>query len=123
MTSRPNFRHAPAFALAALISAALALPLAAQAQSSDNPPQAERARTLKSPSRKGKVVGGMQRGTDAAGRGIDRGDAAARRGISRGSESASRPVRRVGEAFGRKLAPGSSGRAAPPPVGPQGNAP
>lgn len=115
--------HAPALALVALVFATATWPLAASAQSSDNPPRAERAHTLKSPSRKGKVVGGVQRGTDAAGGGIARGDAAARRGISRGSESASRPVRNVGEAFGRKLSPGSSGRAAPPPVGPQSGAP
>lgn len=95
----------------------------AQAQSADNPPQAERAHTIKSPSRNGKVVGGVQRGTNAAGRGVNRADAATRRGVANVSEKASRPVRNVGESFGRKLAPGSSGRAAPPPVGPQGNAP
>jgi hypothetical protein len=109
------------FALA--MAAALWLPVAAQAQSADNPPKAQRAHTLKQPSRGGKVVGSVQRGTNAAGRGIDRADAATRRGVNNVSEKASRPVRNVGEAFGRKLAPGSSGRAAPPVVGPQGNAP
>ena len=108
----------------AAIAAALCLPVTAQAQSADNPPpQAERAHTIKSPSRSGKVVGSVQRGTNAAGRGVNRADAATRRGVSNVSEKASRPVRNVGESFGRKLAPGSSGRAAPPPVGPQGNAP
>jgi hypothetical protein len=111
-------------ALVVSMAAALWLPAgAAQAQSADNPPKAQRAHTLKSPSRSGKVVGSVQRGTNAAGRGIDHADAATRRGVNNVSEKASRPVRRVGEAFGRKLSPGSSGRAAPPSVGPQGNAP
>lgn len=99
------------------------LPVGAQAQSADNPPQAQRAHTIKSPSRSGKVVGSVQSGTNAAGRGVDRADAATRRGVNNVSEKASRPVRNVGEAFGRKLSPGSSGRARPPAVGPQGNAP
>ncbi|MDQ0081729.1 hypothetical protein J2W35_002068 [Variovorax boronicumulans] len=109
--------------LAVTMAAALWLPAGAQAQSADNPPQAQRAHTIKSPSRSGKVVGSVQRGTNAAGRGVNRADAATRRGVNNVSEKASRPVRNVGEAFGRKLSPGSSGRAAPPPVGPQGNAP
>ena len=70
-----------------------------------------------------KPLQGVKRGTDAAGRSINRADHAARRGIATGSERASAGPRRVGEAFGRKLAPGSSGRPAPPPVGPQGNPP
>lgn len=111
-------------ALATTMAAALWLPAgAAQAQSADNPPQAQRAHTIKSPSRGGRVVGSVQRGTNAAGRGVNRADAATRRGINNVSEKASRPVRNVGEAFGRKLSPGSSGRAAPPSVGPQGSAP
>jgi hypothetical protein len=115
---------AHAFALAAASAALLLLPAAAvHAQSADNPPKAQRAHTLKAPPRNSKVVSGVQRGTNAAGRGIDRADAATRRGVNNVSARASRPVRNVGEAFGRKLAPGSSGRAAPPPVGPQGNAP
>ncbi|WP_440533103.1 hypothetical protein [Variovorax sp. YR566] len=109
--------------LAVTMAAALWLPAGAQAQSADNPPQVQRAHTIKSPSRNGKVVGSVQRGTNAAGRGVNRADAATRRGVNNVSEKASRPVRNVGEAFGRKLSPGSSGRAAPPPVGPQGNAP
>lgn len=110
-------------AAAAVLVAALWLPAGAHAQSADNPPQARRAHTLKPPPRHGKVVSSVQRGTNAAGRSIDHADAATRRGVGDVSEKASRPVRNVGEAFGRKLAPGSSGRAAPPPVGPQGNAP
>ncbi len=109
--------------LAVAMAAALWMPAGAQAQSADNPPQAQRAHTLKAPSRHGKVVGSVARGTNAAGRGVNRADAATRRGIGNVSERASRPVRNVGEAFGRKLAPGSSGRAVPPAVGPQGNAP
>ncbi len=109
------------FALA--MCTALCLPMGAQAQSADNPPKAQRAHTLKSPSRGGNVVGSVQRGTNAAGRGVNRADAATRRGVNNVSEKASRPVRRVGEAFGRKLSPGSSGRSSPPAVGPQGHAP
>ncbi|KQX18948.1 hypothetical protein [Variovorax sp. Root434] len=109
--------------LVVAMAAALWLPVGAQAQSADNPPQAQRAHTLKSPSRGGKVVGSVQRGTNAAGRSVNRADAATRRGVNNVSEKASRPVRDVGEAFGRKLSPGSSGRAAPPSVGPQGSAP
>lgn len=111
---------------AACVLAAALLALcnaAAQAQSADNPPQAQRAHTIPPPPRDSKVINGVQRGTNAAGRGIDRAENATRRGVNNVSEKASRPVRRVGEAFGRKLAPGSSGRAAPPPVGPQGAAP
>lgn len=113
----------PTYSLA-LAAAFFLLPTAAvHAQSADNPPKAQRAHTLKAPPRDSKVVSGVQRGTNAAGRGIDRADSATRRGVNNVSARASRPVRNVGEAFGRKLAPGSSGRAAPPPVGPQGNAP
>lgn len=115
--------HSLRASLAVVIAAALWLPAGAQAQSADNPPKAQRAHTLKSPSRSGKVVGSVQRGTDAAGRGVDRADSATRRGVNNVSEKASRPVRNVGEAFGRKLSQGSSGRARPPAVGPQGNAP
>lgn len=90
----------------------------------NDPPQAhQRAHTLKPPAQDGRVVGGVRRGTDAAGRGIDRAEDATRRGINRGAEAASAPIRRVGEAFGRKLAPGTSGRPTPPATGPQGNGP
>lgn len=109
--------------LAVAMAAALWLPAGAQAQSAENPPKAQRAHTLKSPSRKGTVVGSVERGTDAAGRSVNRADAATRRGVNNVSEKASRPVRNVGEAIGRRLSPGSSGRTAPPATGPQGNAP
>jgi len=113
-----------AFALAAASAALLLLSTATvHAQSADGPPTAQPAHTLKPPPRDSKVVNSVQRGTNAAGRGIDRAENATRRGVNNVSEKASRPVRRVGEAFGRKLAPGSSGRTAPPPVGPQGSAP
>lgn len=113
-----------AFKLAACSAALLLLPAAAvHAQSADNPPKVQPAHTLPPPPRESKVVNSVQRGTNAAGRGIDRAEDATRRGVNNVSEKASRPVRRVGESFGRKLAPGSSGRTAPPPVGPQGNAP
>lgn len=105
-----------------LVAAALATSGAVLAQTNaNNPPETRPAQTLKQPHNR--ATSGVQRGTDAAARGIDHADHSARRGIARGSEAASRPVRNVGEAFGRKLSPGSSGRTAPPPVGPQGNAP
>ena len=111
----------PALVLAA---AFLLLPAAAvHAQSADNPPRAERAHTQTPPPGQRMVVRGVPRATTGAGRAIHRADGATRRGVNNVSARASRPVRNVGEAFGRKLAPGSSGRAAPPPVGPQGNAP
>ena len=118
----PLCRTAAAAMLSTLLLFVLSTGLV-QAQSADNPPQVQPARTLKPPPRDSKVIRGVERGTDAAGRGIDRADSATRRGINNTSERASRPVRGVGEALGRKLAPGTSGRAAPPPVGPQGNAP
>ncbi|MBT2335781.1 hypothetical protein J7E49_17935 [Variovorax paradoxus] len=113
-----SFTQAACGAALLLLSAA-----AVHAQSADSPPQAQPAHTLKPPPQGSKVVNSVQRGTNAAGRGIDRAEGATRRGVNNVSEKASRPVRRVGESFGRKLAPGSSGRTAPPPVGPQGNAP
>ncbi|SEK17216.1 MULTISPECIES: hypothetical protein [unclassified Variovorax] len=118
-----TLRTSLAAAMAVAIAAALWLPVGAQAQSADNPPKAQRAHTLKSPSRRGTVVGSVERGTDPAGRGVNRADAATRRGVNHVSEKASRPVRNVGEAIGRRLSPGSSGRTAPPATGPQGNAP
>ena len=106
----------------AALAAWLALPMAASAQNANDPPTAQRAHTLKSPPRDSKVLGGIQRGTDAAGRGIDRADSATRRGVGNTSERASRPVRNFGESLGRKL-PGGQGRGGPPSVGPQGSAP
>jgi hypothetical protein len=98
------------------------LPLAAAAQNANDPPTAQRAHTLKSPPQNGKVLGGIQRGTDAAGRSIDHADSATRRGVNNTSERASRPIRHFGESLGRKL-PGGNRRGAPPSVGPQGSAP
>jgi cytochrome c556 len=112
----------PSFASAAVLAACLVLPAAASAQNANDPPTAQRAHTLKSPPRDSKVLGGIQRGTDAAGRSIDHADAATRRGVNNTSERASRPIRHFGESLGRKL-PGGTGRSAPPKVGPQGNAP
>lgn len=112
--------RSPAPIAALALAAMLALPAAASAQGADNPPKAQRASTLKSPPRDNKVIGGVERGANAAGRGIDRAGSATERGVNNVSERASRPVRRVGEAFGRKL---GGGDAAPPPVGPQGSAP
>lgn len=105
---------------ALMFAAVLALPAGASAQSADNPPKGQRANTLKTPPRDNKVLGGIERGADATGRGIDRAGSATERGVNNASERASRPVRRVGEAFGRKL---GGGHAAPPPVGPQSGAP
>jgi len=108
--------------LALALVAALGLPLAATAQSADSPPRAERAHTHKAPSRDGKVLDSVQRGSDAAGRGVDRAGNATRRGVDNVSERASRPVRNAGESLGRKL-PGSTRHPAPPPVGPQSTVP
>ena len=114
--------HTLNLASAAVLAACLALPMTASAQNANDPPTTRRAHTLKSPPRDNKVIGGIQRGTDAAGRGIDRADSATRRGVNNASERASRPIRNFGESLGRKL-PGGSGRSAPPNVGPQGSAP
>lgn len=112
--------RSPAPIAALMFAAMLALPAAASAQSADNPPKAQRANTLKTPPRDSKVLGGIERGAEATGRGIDRAGSATERGVNNASERASQPVRRAGEAFGRKL---GGGHAAPPPVGPQGSAP
>lgn len=109
-------------ACAAALAAWLALPMAASAQNANDPPAAQRAHTLKAPPQNGKVLGGIQRGSDAAGPSIDHADSATRRGVNNASERASRPVRNFGESLGRKL-PGGQGRSAQPAAGPQGNAP
>lgn len=96
---------------AAAFCMALALPFAADAQRNDNPPP-----------RKGTVMNSVERGSDAAARGVNRADKATRRGVADVSERASRPVRNVGESIGRKL-PGGTRHPAPPPVGPQSNTP
>ncbi|VTU14878.1 hypothetical protein H6CHR_00045 [Variovorax sp. PBL-H6] len=110
------------YACAAALAAWLALPTTASAQNGNDPPAAQRAHTLKPPPQNGKVLGGIHRGSDAAGRGIDHADSATRRGIGNASERASRPIRNLGESLGRKL-PGGQGRGAQPSVGPQGTAP
>ena len=96
---------------AAAVCMALALPVAAVAQHSDNPPP-----------RKGAVMNGVERGSAAATRGVNRADNATRRGVANVSERASRPVRNVGESIGRKL-PGGTRHPAPPPIGPQSTTP
>jgi hypothetical protein len=96
---------------AAAFCVAMALPFAAAAQHTNNPPP-----------RKGTVMNGVERGSDAAARGVTRADNATRRGVANVSERASRPVRNVGESIGRKL-PGGSRHPAPPPVGPQSTTP
>ena len=112
----------PLLCASAALAACLTLPVPASAQNANDPPTAQRAHTLKSPPQNNKVLGGIQRGSDAAGRSIDHADSATRRGVSNTSERASRPIRNFGESLGRKL-PGGHGRSAPPSVGPQGSAP
>ena len=73
-------------------------------------------------SRYGKVGNSIQRGTDAAGRGVANADHAARRGIDKGSETASRPVRNLGDKLGRAIGLGPA-RSGPPARGPQSEAP
>jgi hypothetical protein len=109
-------------ACAAALAAWFVLPMAASAQNANDPPTAQRAHTLKAPPQNGKVLGGIQRGSEATGRSIDHADSATRRGVGNASERASRPVRNFGESLGRKL-PGGRGRSAQPAVGPQGTAP
>jgi len=70
-----------------------------------------------------KVLGGIERGADATGRGIERAGNATRRGLDHTAERASTPVRRWGESLGRKLSSHSGARPSAPAVGPQGNAP
>ena len=105
--------------------AAGGLPLAAAAQNTDSPPRAQRvqrAHAHTSPPREGTALGTLERGTDAAGRGVDRAGDATRRGVDNVSARASRPVRSAGESLGRKL-PGGTRHPAPPPVGPQSTLP
>jgi hypothetical protein len=96
--------------MTAALCLALAAPFGAMAQGADAPP------------REGKVMGGVERGSNAAARGVTRADNATRRGVSSVSERASRPVRNVGESIGRKL-PGGTRHPAPPAVGPQSTTP
>ena len=98
-------------AACALAGAIAALPISAQA--------AESRATVKD----SKVLNGIERGTDPAGRGIERGADATRRGVDHTAERASAPVRRWGEALGRKITPKGSHKSSSPAVGPQGNSP
>lgn len=95
----------------AALCIALAAPFGAMAQRADSPPP-----------RKGTVMSGVERGSNAAARGVNRADRATRRGVANVSERASRPVRNVGESIGRKL-PGGTRHPAPPPIGPQSATP
>jgi len=70
-----------------------------------------------------RVLDGIGRGTDAAGRGIAHGADATRRGVDHTAERASAPVRRWGEALGRKISPYGASHAAAPSTGPQASAP
>ena len=110
------FRPGPgATTLAAALSlAALALPAGAQPTQ-----QPERAQSIPHASTDGKVLGGMKKGTDAAGRGMDRAADATLNGVNKASESASRPIRRFGEWLGGKLEH-SPGRNASAPASRQG---
>jgi hypothetical protein len=98
-------------------AALLALALAGAAMA-----QQPQKTTTQSTSRYGKTGESIQRGTDAAGRGVARADQSARSGINRGSEAASRPVRNLGDSLGRKLGLGPA-HSGPPAKGPQSEGP
>ncbi|MDA7419121.1 hypothetical protein PGB34_22340 [Xenophilus arseniciresistens] len=104
----------PGLMAAGLLAAAFALgglPLQAAAQSIQRP---QRAATLPQPSTDGPVLGGIKKGTDAAGRGVDRAGDATLSGVNRAADSASRPVRKFGNWLGDKLerGPGAASRRA-----------
>jgi len=107
-----------------ILSALCALPVAAATQGTEHPVKkgAQTTHAHASTGSDSKVLHGIQRGTDAAGRSIYHADAATRRGIENTSERASAPVRRWGEALGRKLPRVGWGHEQAS-VGPQGNAP
>lgn len=109
MIQSPRARLAGA--ACALMGALAVLPLSAQG--ADNKAQVKDS----------KVLSGIERGSDAAGRGITHGADATRRGVDHTAERASAPVRRWGEALGRKITPKGSHARAAPAVGPQGNSP
>lgn len=96
----------------ALCFALLALPAAAQPGQ-----EPQRAQTFPQPSTGGKVLGGMKKGTDAAGRGMDRAGSATLNGVNRASESASRPIRNFGEWLGGKLPQGPARNSTDPSSG------
>lgn len=91
--------------LAPILSLAVfALPASAQPSQ-----ESQRAQPLPHASTDGKVLGGMKKGADAAGRGIDRAGDATLNGVNRAAESASRPIRNFGNWLGGKLPKGPGG--------------
>ena len=112
---------------AALLALALAGAAMAQqgaaAQAPARKPQTHNSQPAAQPApRYGKVGDSIQRGTDAAGRGVAKADDATRRGIAKGSEAASRPVRNAGDSLGRALGLGPA-RTGGPAKGPQSEGP
>lgn len=99
LTPRPG--RAAGTLATALCVALFALPAIGQPRQ-----EPQRAQTLPHPSADGKVLGGIKKGTDAAGRGMDRAGSATLSGVNRASESASRPIRNFGEWLGGKLPQG-----------------
>src|SRR3954467_3595605 len=108
-------------ALAAVLAAGLSLPFAASAQN-DADPATRHAPAHKPPPQSNKVLGGIQRGTDTAGRSIEHADASARRGVNSASERACRRGPTLGEPWGGRR-PGAWGGGAHPAGGPRGGAP
>lgn len=112
--SRASF-SGPRFAAVALSTSALALAGLLPLHTSAQPAQpSDRANTIPQPSTDGKVLGGIKKGTDAAGRGVDRAGDATLNGVNRAADSASRPVRNFGNWLGDKLerGPGAASRRA-----------
>ena len=101
----------PRRAAASLAAAFAALAFTASPALAQQPQDAQRAKTLPQPSTDGKVLGGIKKGSDAAGRGMDRAGDATLSGVNRASESASRPIRNFGEWLGGKLERGPGGAA------------
>lgn len=102
----PSFRPGRVATTVATALSLTAFALPASAQPTQAP---QRAQTIPHPSTDGKVLGGMKKGTDSAGRGIDRAGDATLSGVNRASESASRPIRNFGEWLGGKLPKGPGG--------------
>ncbi|MDM0046724.1 hypothetical protein QTH91_19695 [Variovorax dokdonensis] len=103
------------------VLAALAGTAAAQANVDLNKPApSQRAHTIQQPPANS-VSNGIQRGTNAAGRGVAKADHATRSGIAQGSAAASRPVRGWGDSLGRKLGLGTADSG--PAKGPQSEMP
>ena len=100
-----------------------ALPCAALAQGSSEPAPKSGTYSHATTTHGNKVLDGIGRGTDAAGRGIEHGAGATRRGVDHTAERASAPVRRWGEALGRKISPYGASHSTAPSTGPQASAP